>query len=72
MDMHKFNVFLARIKMIEISLNTYKQNGIETLFDHRERLWLNENRIEERMGYSGLRVIGSKYPSRYRKQRRQN
>ena len=69
MDIHKFKFFLTRIKMIEISLDTYKQNGIETLFDHRERLWLNEKHIEERMGYSALRVTASTYPSRCRKQR---
>ena len=45
--------------MIEISPDTYKQKEIETLFDHHERVRLNEKHIEEEMGYPALRVIAS-------------
>ena len=37
--------------MINVSAETYRQNGIETLFDHCGALRLNERHIEEELGY---------------------
>lgn len=55
--------------MINIRGETYEQNKIETLFDHHERLWLNETHIGVELGYSGLQNTARKYYSDYRKYR---
>ena len=42
------------IKMIDISRKTHERNGIETIIDNDEILWLNEKRIKEGLDHKDL------------------
>ena len=46
------------------------KNGVEVL--HVDNIkWLNENNIEEQLGYSTLRTVTRQYSSKLRKQRQE-
>ena len=53
--------------MVDISGQTYKRNGLETIVDNDGILWLNEKRIEERLDHNDLREITTKHNSNNRK-----
>ena len=54
-------------KMVDISRQKCKRNGIETIIDNDGILWLNEKRIEERLDHNNLRKIATKHNSNNRK-----
>lgn len=57
-ETHKVNS-LTRIRMIEISAETYAENETETLLDCHGKLWLNETHIEK-LHYHSLQVNAKK------------
>ena len=42
------------IKMVDISRKTHERNGIETIIDNDEILWLNEKHIKEGLDHKDL------------------
>ena len=53
--------------MVNISKETYKNNGIEAIVDSMGNLWLNEKHIEEELGHKNLPAIKNKYDQKYKK-----
>ena len=53
------------ITIVDISRETYERNGIETIVDNDEILWLNEKLIEEPSDNKDLRGITIKYHSNH-------
>ena len=47
--------------VLEITKETWENNGIEVIVDSVNTLWLNEKNIEEKLGYKNLSVITDKY-----------
>ena len=43
--------------MVNINRKMYERNGIETIVDNDEILWLNEAQIKEVLDYKNLREI---------------
>ena len=58
-------------KMVNISKETYENNGIEVRVDGIGTLCLNEKHIEEKLGHKNLPVITNKYDQTYKKHRRE-
>ena len=69
--MHRFflkNIFLFCIyKMVEITKETWKRNGVEVIIFNGKK-WLNETNIKDQLKHSNLAAITLKYPPKYRKQ----
>ena len=55
--------------MVDISKKTYERNGLETVADNDEILWLNEKYIKGGLDHKHLREITIKYHSGHRKHR---
>ena len=55
--------------MVDISKKTYENNDIEVIVDGLGTLWLNEKRLEEKLGHKNLPVITNKYDPVYKKHR---
>ena len=53
--------------MVNISKETYKNNGIEAIVDSMGNLWLNEKHIEEELDHKNLPAITNKYDQEYKK-----
>ena len=58
------------MNMFDISRKTYEINGIETIADNDEILWLNEKHIEAGLDHKKLGKITIKYNSDHRKHRK--
>ena len=56
-------------KMVNIGKEIYENNNIEVIVDGIGKLWLNEKRIEEKLGHKNLPVIAKKYDQVYKKHR---
>ena len=54
-------MFLCMYKMLDITKEAYKNNGIEVIVDSVNTLWLNEKNIEEQLVYKDLPAITSQY-----------
>ena len=55
--------------MVDISRKSYERNGIETIIDNDEILWLNEKHIEEELDHKNLQEITTRYNSNQRKRK---
>ena len=55
--------------MVNITKETYENNGIEAIGDNMGNLWLNEKHIEEELGHKNLAVVTIKCDSVYKKHR---
>ena len=55
--------------MVNISRETYERNGVETIVDSDQILWLNEKHREKGLYHKTLHVTTVKYPSDNRKHR---
>ena len=53
--------------MFNIDKETYKNNDIEAIIDSIGTLWLNEKKIEEKLGHKNTPVITNKYNQEYKK-----
>ena len=57
--------------MVDISRKMCGRNGIESIADNDEILWLNEKHVEKPLDHKNLREITRKYHSDHRKHRYQ-
>ena len=48
-------------KMVNITKETLKNNDIGIIADSANALWLNEKKIEEKLGHKNLPAITNKY-----------
>ena len=55
--------------MFNITKETLENNGTEVTVDSVNALWLNEKKIEEKLGHKNLPVISNKYARIYEKRR---
>ena len=55
--------------MVNITKETYGNNGIEVITDKNGKLWLNERHIQEQLGLKNLPALTNKYDKEYKKQR---
>ena len=56
-------------KMFNIDKETYKNNDIEAIIDSIGTLWLNEKKIEEKLGHKNIPAITNKYNQEYKKRK---
>ena len=56
-------------KIFNIEKETYENSNIEAIIDGIGTLWLNEKRIEEKLGHKNLPAITNKYNQVYKKHR---
>ena len=56
-----------KCKMFNITKETLENNGIEVIVDSANALWLNEKKIEEKLGHKNLPAISNKYDKIYKK-----
>ena len=52
--------------MVNITRETYENNGIEVITDNLGTLWLNEIHVQEQLGYKHLRAVTNKYDKKYK------
>ena len=55
--------------MVNIIKDTYENNNIEIIIDEFDKLWLNEEHVEQQLKHKTLRTVTSKYSEEYRKWR---
>ena len=55
------------INMFDISRETYERNGVETIVDNDEILWLNKKHIEEELNIKNELATTIKYSFGYNK-----
>ena len=55
--------------MANITRETYDANDIEVIADKLGKLWLNERRVEKKLGHKNLPALTNQYPKEYKKQR---
>ena len=55
--------------MVNITKETYENNGIEAIGDNMGNLWLNEKHIEEELGHKNVLAVTNKYDPVYKKHR---
>ena len=65
----KITFFLNKYKMVVITKETWRKNGVEVIVDKNGTKWLNEKHRGENLKHSSFRVITRKYLLKYRKQR---
>ena len=53
--------------MVNITRESYENNGIEVITDNLNTLWLNEKHVQQQLGHKNLRAITNKYNEKYRK-----
>ena len=56
-------------KMVNITKETYENNGIEVIKDKLGELWLNERHVQQQLGYKNLPPLTNKYDKEYKKSR---
>ena len=56
-------------KMVNITKETLKNNDIGIIVDSANALWLNEKKIEEKLGHKNLPAITNKYDKIQKKHR---
>ena len=52
--------------MVNITKETYENNGIEVITDELGELWLNERHVQQKLGHKNLRSLTNKY-KKYKK-----
>ena len=55
--------------MVNFTKEAFENNDIEVIIDSVNTLWLNEKRIEEKLGHKNLPAITNKYGKVYKKHR---
>ena len=55
--------------MVNITKETYENNGIEVITDNLNTLWLNEMHVQQQLGHKNLRSVTNKYDKKYKKWR---
>ena len=55
--------------MVNISKETYENNGIQVITDKFGKLWLNERHVQQKLGLKKLPALTNQYPKEYKKQR---
>ena len=55
--------------MINITKETLENNGIESIVDSFNTLWLNERNIEEKLSHKIVPVVTNRYNKIYKKRR---
>ena len=55
--------------MVNITKETFENNGIEVIVDTVNALWLNERHIGEQLGHENLPSVTNKYDKIYKKRR---
>ena len=55
--------------MVNITKETYKNNGIKVITDKIGELWLNERHVQKQLGLKNLPALTNKYDKEYKKQR---
>ena len=53
--------------MVNITKETYENNGIEVITDKFGKLWLNERHVQEQLGHKNLPALTNKYDEKYKK-----
>ena len=53
--------------MVNITKETYENNGIEVITDNLDTLWLNEMHVQQQLGHKNLRAVTNKYNKEYKK-----
>ena len=53
--------------MVNITKETYENNGIEVITDEFGELWLNERHVQQQLGLKNLPALTKKYDEEYRK-----
>ena len=53
--------------MVNITKETYENNGIEVITDKFGKLWLNERHIQQQLGLKNLPALTNKYDEEYKK-----
>ena len=53
--------------MVNITKETYENNGIEVITDKFGKLWLSERHIQQQLGLENLPALTSKYDEEYKK-----
>ena len=53
--------------MVNITKETYENNGIEVITDKFSKLWLNERHIQQQLGLKNLPALTNKYDEEYKK-----
>ena len=53
--------------MVNITKETYENNGIEVITDELGELWLNERHVQKQLGHKNLTALTNKYDEQYKK-----
>ena len=53
--------------MVNITKQTYENNGMETMTDRFGKLWLNEKHVEQQLGHKNLPAATNQYDEKYKK-----
>ena len=53
--------------MVNITKETYENNGIEVITDELGELWLNERHVQKQLGHKNLPALTNKYDEQYKK-----
>ena len=56
-------------KMVNVTKETLKNNGIEVIIDSVNALQLNERHIEKQLGHKNVPAVTNKYNKIYKKHR---
>ena len=52
--------------MVNITKETYENNGIEVITDELGELWLNERHVQKQLGHKNLPALTNKYDEQYK------
>ena len=52
--------------MVNITKETYENNGIEVITDKFGKLWLNERHVQEKLELKNLPALTNKYDEQYK------
>ena len=53
--------------MVNITKETYQNNGIEVIIDKFDILWLDEKHVEQQLEHKHLPAVTNKYHKKYKK-----
>ena len=53
--------------MVNITKETYENNGIKVITDKIGELWLNERHVQKQLGLKNLPALTNKYDKEYKK-----
>ena len=53
--------------MVNITKETYENNGIEVMADKFSKLWLSERHIQQQLGLKNLPALTNKYDEEHKK-----